>query len=67
MSQEQKLYVDQYEYVRGMNVISEGMQVLTYAFLKLGVIKDLFSQYDDDEYSKQVRENNFTQRYGTFS
>lgn len=66
MSFNQKLRVDQFEFGRGMFSISQGMQALTFALLKLGVIKDLWAQWDSNELTKNARENNYNKRYKLF-
>ena len=66
MSFDQKLRIDQIEFAKGLASIGKGMQALTFLLVKLGIIKDLWKQWDDNKFTQNARENNYNKRYRLF-
>jgi hypothetical protein len=64
----QKLVIDQYQFSNAMLFVSKGLHQLTLALRNQGLagISDLTSQYDSNEKSQNIRQNNYEQRFGYF-
>ena len=66
MSQNQKRMVDQFEWARASMLMNKGMYYLTYILRKQDVIKDVVKQYDENEKTQMIRQNDYNQRFAVF-
>jgi hypothetical protein len=62
----QKLVVDQFQHARAMYYVNLGLHQLCLAFRKTKLISDPNLQYDDNEKTQNIRENNYNQRFKNF-
>ena len=66
LTENQKLIVDELDFVKAMQRYYKGMYYLTVALRNKGIIKDHIKQYDDGELTQNIRENHYNQRFGFF-
>ena len=66
MTEVQRYFVDWFEYCESVLFAYRGLQILSVAMRKEDLIKDGIKQYDDNEMTKNIRENIYNKRFEVY-